>query len=40
MGLGKFHVGASQMLNAPIYNTTLAPNDTLPDPNFYNQCKP
>jgi len=33
-------MSASQLLNAPIYYTTLAPNDVLPDPNFYNQCKP
>jgi len=27
------------VLNAPTYYTTLAPNDALPDPKFYNQCK-
>jgi len=33
-------MSASQMLNAPTYKTTLAPNDALQDPNFCNQCKP
>jgi len=28
------------VLNAPTYDTTLAPNDNLLDPNFCNQCKP
>jgi len=32
-------MSASQVLNAPTYYTTLAPNDALPDPNFGNQCK-
>jgi len=32
-GLVKFHISASQVLNAPTYYTTL-------DPNFCNQCKP
>jgi len=29
----------SQVLNAPTYLTTLAPNDAVQDPNFCNQCK-
>jgi len=33
-------MSASQMLIAPIYYTTLAVNDALPDPTFCNQCKP
>jgi len=39
-GLVKCHMSASQVLNAPTYCTTLAVNDALPDPTFYNQCKP
>jgi len=33
-------MSASQVLKAPTYYTTLAPNDALQDPNFCNQCKP
>jgi len=33
-------MSASQVLNAPSYQTTLALNDALQDPNFCNQCKP
>jgi len=33
-------MSASQVLNAPTYFTTLAPNDALPNPNVCNQCKP
>jgi len=40
MGLVKCHTSVRQVLNAPTYYTTLAPNDVLPDPNFCNQCKP
>jgi len=39
-GLVKCHMSANQVLNVPTYWTTLAPNDTLQDPNFCNQCKP
>jgi len=38
-GLVKFHISASQVLNVPSYQTTLASNDALQDPNFCNQCK-
>jgi len=38
-GLAKGHMSACQVLNAPIYETTLAPNDALQDPSFCNQCK-
>jgi len=31
-------MSGSQVLNAPAYYTTLAPNDALPYPNFCNQC--
>jgi len=33
-------MSASQVLNAPTYYTTLAPNDALPDPYCCNQYKP
>ena len=33
-------MSVSQVLNAPTYLTTLAPNDVLQDPNFCNQFKP
>jgi len=33
-------MSASQVLNAPTYYTTLAPNDAVQDLNFCNQCKP
>jgi len=39
-GFRKGCLSARQMLNAPTYYTTLAPNDVLPDPNFCNQWKP
>jgi len=39
-GLVKRHMSDSQVLNALTYETTLAPNDALQDPNFCNQCKP
>jgi len=32
-------MSASQLLNAPTFHTTLAPNDALQDRNFCNQCK-
>jgi len=32
-------MSASQVLNAPIYYTTLAPNGSLPDPHVCNQWK-
>jgi len=32
-------MSASQVLNIPTYETTLAPNDALQDTNFCNQCK-
>jgi len=38
-GLVKRHVSVSQVLNAPTYYTTLAPNDALPDPHCCNQYK-
>jgi len=38
-GLVKSHMSASQVSNAFTYYTTFAPNDTLQDPNFCNQCK-
>jgi len=37
-GLAKCHMSASQVLNAPTYETTFAPNDALQDPNVCNQC--
>jgi len=33
-------MSASQVLNAPTYYITLAPNDALQDPTFCNECKP
>jgi len=33
-------MSASQVVNAPAYYTTLAPNDALPDHSFCNQCNP
>jgi len=33
-------MSASQVLNVPTYNTTLTPNNALPDPDVCNQCKP
>jgi len=38
-GLAQCRMSASQVLNAPTYWTTLAPNDALQDPSFCNQCK-
>jgi len=32
-------MSASQVLNAPTYETAFAPNEALQDPNFCNQCK-
>jgi len=32
-------MGASQVLKAPTYYTTFAPNDTVPDPYCCNQYK-
>ena len=32
-------MSASQVLNAPTYETAFAPNDVLQVPNFCNQCK-
>jgi len=39
-GLVKFCTSASQVLNAPTYYITLAPNDALQDPDFCNQRNP
>jgi len=39
-GLVKCHMSASQVLIAPTYYTTLAPNDDLPDHNVCSQCNP
>jgi len=39
-GSGKYHMSASQVLNAPNYSTALARNVVLADPHFCSQCKP
>jgi len=31
-------MSVGQVLNAPTYYTTWAPNDAIPEPNFCNQC--
>jgi len=36
----KYHVSASQVLNTPTYQTTLAPKQALPDLNVCSQCEP